>query len=85
MKQRVSLSEEKNRQSGPTQYASPSAATIGQFAKDVCVDLAHCGRSEFAAKEASWSLGNFLNLVADLTTKQLNRRSKKTDSVKELV
>jgi len=65
------------------EYVPPPPATIEQFAREVSADMVNRGHSEFAAKEVSWSLGNFLKLVAELTANQLNRRSERLKSSKE--
>lgn len=55
------------------QYVPPDAAVIEQFTRQVCDALVKQGRGEYVSQNVRWNIANLLKLVAELTSKQLNR------------
>lgn len=69
----LSMHPLQSRMTGRVEYVPPDAMVIEEFTQKVCDALVKEGRSEFEAKNIRWNIANFLKLIAELTTKQLNR------------
>lgn len=55
------------------EYVPPRDGVVEEFTWKVCDELASRNSSQHNTRQCRWAIADFLKLIAELTTKQMNR------------